>query len=376
MFVWIKDTLARVRIKHDTFFNENSLYENRAVWDVLEELEERGLTYKAVARENTSPEELEKAGGKGEAVWFRSTSLGDAEDRVLVKSTGEPTYTLPDVAYHINKINRGFDLLINVLGSDHYTEAQVVRYGLTALGYDTSKLHVILNQLVRTVRDGKEVRMSTRRGVYDTLDDLIDQTSADAVRYMLLARSADSQLNFDLDLAVKQSNENPVYYIQYAYVRCAGIFREAAVRGVSDDGADLSLLGEAELELPAQDCRTQRSYRGGSAQLRAAPDRLLRARTGERLPPDLRQRARAAQRSPAGRGESPSALLPRGADRLQALARSDGHVRAGSDVSQYDKFCQVGAGLKPALLTVLSNGEITWDLNRITGFARWRRNTT
>ena len=218
-----------------------------AVWDVLDELEERGLTYKASARENTSPEELEKAGGKGEAVWFRSTSLGDAEDRVLVKSTGEPTYTLPDVAYHIDKIDRGFDLLINVLGADHYTEAQVVQYGLTALGYETSKLHVILNQLVRAVRDGKEVRMSTRRGVYDTLDDLIDQTSADAVRYMLLARSADSQLNFDLDLAVKQSNENPVYYIQYAYVRCAGIFREAAVRGVSDDGADLSLLGEAEL---------------------------------------------------------------------------------------------------------------------------------
>ena len=247
MFVWIKDTLARVRIKHDTFFNENSLYENQAVWNVLEELDERGLTYKAAARENTSPEELAKIGGKGEAVWFRSTSLGDAEDRVLVKSTGEPTYTLPDVAYHIDKINRGFDLLINVLGADHYTEAQVVRYGLTALGYDPSKLHVILNQLVRTVRDGKEVRMSTRRGVYDTLDDLIDQTSADAVRYMLLARSADSQVNFDLDLAVKQSNDNPVYYIQYAYVRCAGIFREAALRSVSDDGADLSLLGEAEL---------------------------------------------------------------------------------------------------------------------------------
>lgn len=247
MFVWIKDTLARVRIEHETFFNENSLYENRAVWDVLAELEKRGLTYKAAARENTSAEELEKAGGKGEAIWFRSTSLGDAEDRVLVKNSGEPTYTLPDIAYHIDKLNRGFDLLINVLGSDHYTEAQVVRYGLNALGYDTSKLHVILNQLVRTVRDGKEVRMSTRRGVYDTLDELIDQTSADAVRYMLLARSADSQLNFDLDLAVKRSNDNPVYYIQYAYVRCAGIFREAAARGVSDDGADLSLLGETEL---------------------------------------------------------------------------------------------------------------------------------
>ncbi len=247
MFDWIKETLARIRIHHDVFFNENSVYESGAVWKVLDSLTERGYTYKSVGREDASPEERAKAGGKGEATWFRSTLLGDAEDRVLVKSSGEPTYTLPDVAYHIDKINRGFDLLVNVLGSDHYTEAQVVRYGLTALGYDTSGLHVILNQLVRTVRDGKEVRMSTRRGVYDTLDELIDQTSADAVRYLLLARSADSQLNFDLDLAVKQTNENPVYYIQYAHVRCAGIFREAAARGVSDEGADLSLLGQPEL---------------------------------------------------------------------------------------------------------------------------------
>ncbi len=247
MFGLIKVTLARVQIYHNTFFNENSLYESGAVWKVLEALEERGYIYKSIEREDASPEDRAKASGKEEATWFRSTTLGDAEDRVVVKSSGEPTYTLPDIAYHINKLERGFDLLINVLGSDHYTEAQVVRYGLEALGYDTSKLHVILNQLVRTVRDGKEVRMSTRRGVYDTLDDLIDQTSADAVRYMLLARSADSQLNFDLDLAVKQSNENPVYYIQYAHVRCAGIFREAAARGVSDEDADISLLGDAEL---------------------------------------------------------------------------------------------------------------------------------
>jgi arginyl-tRNA synthetase len=165
----------------------------------------------------------------------------------MVKATGEPTYTLPDIAYHVNKLDRGFDLAVNVLGADHAAQYKVVQYGLTALGYDPAKVHVIINQLVRTVRGGKEVRMSTRRGVYDTLDDLIDQTSADAVRYLLLARSADSQLNFDLDLAVKQTNENPVYYIQYAHVRCAGIFREAQARGVSDVGADISLLGEAEL---------------------------------------------------------------------------------------------------------------------------------
>jgi arginyl-tRNA synthetase len=247
MFVWIKNTLARVQIHHDTFFNENSLYESGEVWRVLEELDERGYTYKSVGREDASPEDLEKAGGKGEAVWFRSTDLGDAEDRVLVKNTGEPTYTLPDVAYHIDKINRGFDIMVNVLGSDHLVEAKVVKYGLQALGYNTSKIHVIHNQMVRAVRNGVEVKMSTRGGIFDTLDELIDLTSSDAVRYMLLARSADAQMNFDLDLAVKQSNENPVYYIQYAYVRCAGIFREATARGVSDDGADLSLLGETEL---------------------------------------------------------------------------------------------------------------------------------
>ncbi len=247
MFDWIKASLARVQIRHDQFFNENSLYESGAIWKVLEELQERGHIYRANVPEAATPEEREELGDKGEALWFRSTAFGDSKDRVMVKSNGEPTYTLPDIAYHINKLDRGFDLAVNVLGADHAAQYKVVQYGLTALGYDASKVHVIINQLVRAIRDGKEVRMSTRRGVYDTLDDLIDQTSADAVRYMLLARSADSQLNFDLDLAVKQSNENPVYYIQYAHVRCAGIFREAAARGIRDEGADLSLLGGEEL---------------------------------------------------------------------------------------------------------------------------------
>ncbi|MEP7291474.1 MAG: arginine--tRNA ligase [Chloroflexota bacterium] len=247
MFGWIRNTLAQVSIHHDTFFNENSVYESGEVWKVLEALTERGYTYKSVEREGASPEEIEKAKGKGEAVWFRSTALGDDEDRVLVKNSGEPTYALPDIAYHINKIERGFDVMVNILGSDHLVEAKVVKYGLRALGYDPSNIHVIHNQMVRAVRNGVEVRMSTRRGVYDTLDDLIEQTSPDAVRYLMLARSADAQMNFDLDLAVKQGNENPVYYIQYAYVRCAGIFREAAARGVSDEGADIRLLGEPEL---------------------------------------------------------------------------------------------------------------------------------
>ncbi|MCK6579775.1 MAG: arginine--tRNA ligase [Anaerolineae bacterium] len=247
MFGWIRASLARVGILHDVYFNENSLYESGAIWKVLEALEAGGYVYRATVPEAADSEEVEEAGDKGEAVWFRSTHLGDDKDRVLVKSSGEPTYTLPDIAYHVNKLERGFDLLVNILGADHGAQYKVVQYGVQALGMDPSKIHVIINQMVRALRDGKEVRMSTRRGVYDTLDDLIEQTSADAVRYMLLARSADSHLNFDLDLAVKRSNENPVYYIRYAHVRCAGIFREAAARGVSDDGADVSLLGAAEL---------------------------------------------------------------------------------------------------------------------------------
>lgn len=247
MFARIKQTLDRVDIHHDQFFNEDSLYQNGAIWDVLKRLEDAGYVYKAALPEDASEEDRADMGEKGEAVWFRSTHFGDDKDRVLVKSDGAPTYTLPDIAYHINKLERGFDPAVNILGADHYVQHQVVKHALNALGYDASRVHVIIVQIVHLLRGGEKVKMSSRKGDFETLDDLIDQTSADAVRYILLARSSDSHLNFDLDLAVKQSNENPVYYIQYAHVRCAGIFREAAARGVSDDGADLSLLGEAEL---------------------------------------------------------------------------------------------------------------------------------
>ncbi|MBC7810295.1 MAG: arginine--tRNA ligase [Burkholderiales bacterium] len=246
MFERIKTTLARVNIHHDVYFNENSLYDNRAVWDTFEALKARGDVYEAVYAENATEEDIAKIKGSEPAWYFRSTKYGDDKDRVLLKSNKEPTYTLPDIAYHLNKIARGFDVMVNVLGADHGAQYKVVHYGLTALGEDISNIHVIIVQLVRMIRDGVELKMSTRQGVYETLDELIDQTSADAVRYILLARSPDSQLDFDLDLAVKQTNENPVYYIQYAYVRCAGIMREAEVRGVNDDNANLSLLGDSE----------------------------------------------------------------------------------------------------------------------------------
>jgi arginyl-tRNA synthetase len=210
---------------------------------VLDELTKRGYIYEAVERAGEDGDERSKGQHKAPAKWFRSTEFGDKEDRVVVKSDGSPTYLLPDIAYHVNKLERGFDLLVNLLGSDHLIEHQVVKYGIQALGLDASKIHVIIMQFVN-IKGG---RMSTRKGEFVALDELIDKTSPDVVRYLLLARNPDSPMDFDLDLAVKQSNENPVYYIQNAHVRCAGIFREAEARGISDDGADLSLLGEAEL---------------------------------------------------------------------------------------------------------------------------------
>lgn len=247
MFEMIRATLHRIGIHHDVFFNENSLFEDESIWEVLAELDGRGYVYKASEWEGASDGEKAKTTGKEPATWFRCAQFGIEKDHVLVKSDGVPTYTLPDIAYHKNKLERGFDLAINILGSDHYVQHQVVKAGINALGLDTSKIRVIIMQFVRLIRDGQEVKMSTRRGDYETLDDLIDQTSPDAVRYLLLARSPDSRLDFDLDVAVAANNENPVYYIQNAHVRCAGIFRQAEEAGITDEGADLNLLGDDEL---------------------------------------------------------------------------------------------------------------------------------
>lgn len=247
IFKWIERSLARVNIRFDVFFNENSLYEDGSVWKVLDLLEARGYVYHAVTREGAGEEERAKVPPDAkDAIWFRSTRLGDEEDRVLVKSTGEPTYVLPDIAYHINKLERGFTYLINVLGADHIVEAQTVARGLQAAGYDPGPVHVLLHQFVTLVEGGETRRMSTRRGEYVTLDELVDDVGPDVVRYFILARSPNSHLEFDLDLARKHANENPVFYIQNAHVRCAGIFRQAAEAGLTDEGADLSLLGERE----------------------------------------------------------------------------------------------------------------------------------
>ena len=256
MFEWINHSLASIEIKHDAFYNETALFESGRIWRVLEAMRQNGHVYEAAYWEGADEAEIVDVTAKDyqPATWFRSTTFGDEKDRVMLKSDGVPTYTLPDIAYHCHKLERGFDIAVNVLGTDHFSQAQVVKYGLQALGMDPDPVHVIFNQMVRAVRwnadlgDHETVKQSKRAGDFDTLDDLIQMTSADAVRYHMLARSPNSQLDFDVDQVVKQSNENPVYYIQNAYVRCAGIFREAEERGFSDDGADLSLLGADELK--------------------------------------------------------------------------------------------------------------------------------
>lgn len=258
IFEEIRRSLDRIGIRHDRFFNEHDLYQNGALEEVLGQLRARGQLYEAAEWEGAGDEEKERADGRAPATWFRASGFGVDKDHVLLRGDGSPTYTLPDVAYHRDKLARGYDLAVNVLGADHYVQHQVVRAALDALGEDTSRLRVVILQFVRLMQGGAERKMSTRRGDYETLDDLIDETGPDAVRYLLLARSADARLDFDLDLALAQNNDNPVFYIQNAHVRCAGILRRAEAAGLEDRGADLSLLGEGErrflrkaLELPA-----------------------------------------------------------------------------------------------------------------------------
>jgi arginyl-tRNA synthetase len=221
MFENIRTTLSLLKIEMDIFFNENSLYESGSVWETLERLRERGYIY-------------EKEG----ATWFATTRLGGPEDRVVVKSTGEPTYRLPDIAYHANKLERGFDLVIDVLGADHKDSFPDVIRGLEALGFDASGVKILMNQFVTV----KGERMSTRAGRFTTLDELIEEVGGDVVRFFMLMRSAESHLEFDLDLAREQSEKNPVYYVQYAHTRICSILRKAEEKGFSAEGGDVSLL--------------------------------------------------------------------------------------------------------------------------------------
>lgn len=233
IFKDIKVTLDHLNIEMKTFYNEHTLYEEGKIDDVLAQFKEKNLSYE-----------------KDDALWLKLTELGNEQDKVIVKSTGEPTYRLPDIAYHATKFNRGYDLIIDVFGSDHNATFPDVKAGLQAIGYDADKVDVLIHQFVTILDKGEVVKMSTRKANYITLDELTESVGKDVVRYFFNMRSLSSHLNFDIDLAKKQSEENPVFYLQYAHARISSILRmtEEQKLNLSFENIDL-LITEAEINL-------------------------------------------------------------------------------------------------------------------------------
>ncbi len=224
----IKEDLLIFGCVFDLYFSERELYREDGVGKLLRELEEKDFVYR-----------------EGEALWFRTTAFGDEKDRVVVRQNGDPTYFAADIAYHRNKFQRGFETVIDIWGADHHGYIPRMSAAVQALGYEKDALKVILVQLVNLLREGKPVAMSTRSGEFVTLREVVDEVGKDAARYNFLMRRSDSHLDFDLELAKKQSSENPVYYVQYAHARICSILRIAAERGHAVPafaGADLSLL--------------------------------------------------------------------------------------------------------------------------------------
>ena len=187
-----------------------SIYEPKDIYKVIDRLRDKGLVY-----------------DKDEAVWFHGTQVGRDNDRVLIKKTGEPTYRLPDMAYHINKIERGYDLCIDIFGADHMDAYPDVLSAIEALGFEKDKVKVLIHQFVTILKDGNPVKMSTRKANFISLDDLIDEVSADVTRFFFIMRNMNSHLNFDIDIAKEQSDINPVFYIQYAHARCCNIIKRS-----------------------------------------------------------------------------------------------------------------------------------------------------
>ncbi|HHV63251.1 MAG TPA: arginine--tRNA ligase [Firmicutes bacterium] len=231
-----RESLRNFGVEFDVWFSEKTLEDSGADKQVMEILDSKGLLY-------------EKDG----AIWFKSTAFGDDKDRVVVKRDGKYTYLLRDLAYHKNKLDRGFDRIIDIWGPDHHGYVARTKAGVQALGYPQDALEVLLLQLVTLYSHGEQVRMSKRAGEFITMDELIQEVGKDAARYFFVMRNIDSHLDFDMELAKEQSQENPVYYIQYAHARLSSIMRQAAELGVKyvpAREANLGLLAEdAEVEL-------------------------------------------------------------------------------------------------------------------------------
>jgi arginyl-tRNA synthetase len=233
----IRSTLASLGVRFDVYYNEMSLYEEGKIEEILADLRADGLLFDADG-----------------AVWLRGTAFGLERDRVLVKRTGEPTYLLPDIAYHREKFRRGFEIVINVMGADHIDQFPFVRYAMRALGYDPESLELVMHQFVTLTRGGQTVKQSTRAATFITVDELVEEVGADVFRFFMIQRKPEGHLDFDLDLAKETDwTKNPAYYLQYAHARTHGIEREAAKRAVAVptvdeiDMAPLVLLEEIEL---------------------------------------------------------------------------------------------------------------------------------
>jgi len=229
IFKDIERTLKRLNIKHSIYFNENSLYEDGKIEALLKLFEEKGLSYQ-----------------KDGATWLKFSELGNQQDKVIIKSTGEPTYRLPDIAYHVTKFDRNYDLIIDLFGSDHNATYPDVLAALKALGYETEKIKVLIHQFVTILQDGEIVKMSTRKANYITLDELNDEVGADVVRYFFNMRSISTHMNFDLNLAKKHSDENPVFYLQYAHARICSIIKTVKDQDINSSLENLDLLTTLE----------------------------------------------------------------------------------------------------------------------------------
>ncbi len=215
IFEEINETLKKIGISFDQFTNEKTFYDNGDIDQLLDDLKNKNLIYE-----------------KDDATWFKTTELGKEQDRVYIKSTGEPTYRLPDTAYHRNKVNREYDLIIDVFGADHLDTYPDVLLALNALGLNTDHIRVLLYQFVTLLRGGEKVKMSTRKATFVTLNELIKEVGSDVVRYFFIMRGVNSHLNFDLDLATDQSDKNPVYYLQYAHARICNIIKHGDSMGI------------------------------------------------------------------------------------------------------------------------------------------------
>ncbi len=268
----VRATLDRFGVRFDTWFSERDLYSRGEVDQALAQLDAQGHTYRS-----------------DDALWLRTTSFGDDKDRVLIRANGEPTYLAADVAYHWDKLERGFERLIDVLGADHHGYVARLRAAIAGLGADPERFEALIMRLVHIVESGERAQMSKRSGDFVSLDELLDDIGVDAARWFMLWRSHDTTVDLDLELARRQSNDNPVYYVQYAHARIASILRKAERRGgaarrrrrLADPrhaaGADRARADQAPARVPRRGAR-------GSRAARPAPDLHLLHRGGRRFP--------------------------------------------------------------------------------------------